>query len=203
MPYEYDIFISYRRHAETLRWIKDHFVPLLEVHVDFELGRKPTIFLDEQIESGASLPLDLGKALGASRVLLMLWTGNYLASVWCTEELSQMLVREKEANLRTLEHPYGVVIPAFIHDGERFPADLRYIKPVEIQNTFNVRMSTTGGTAAELAAALNAKAKDIADCIQNAPDWRATWPKEAVDAFVSKFHQQLALQTTVPRFTQP
>lgn len=203
MSYQHDIFISYRRHPETHFWITEHFVPLLALHVDQELGRKPQIYVDDQIESGASWPISLGAALGGSRTLIALWSGNYLSSVWCTEELSHMLCREREAQLRTLSRPHGVVIPAFIHDGEKFPPDLRHIQHFEVQKSFNVRMARNSPRAEELDASLTAQAPAIAACIDNAPEWRETWPKEAADQFFQRFHQGAAVQTTVPRFAGP
>src|SRR6478609_2128376 len=100
MSYQHDIFISYRRNSETYVWIMEHFVPLLQLRVELELGRKPDIFVDNQIDSGTSWPASLGVALGGSRVLIALWSANYLASVWCAAELSHMLGRELEAKLR-------------------------------------------------------------------------------------------------------
>jgi hypothetical protein len=141
MSYQHDIFISYRRNPETYVWITEHFVPLLTLRVELELGRKPLIYVDDQIESGTSWPASLGAALGGSRVLIVLWSGNYLTSVWCTEELSHMLGREREAKLRTVDRPRGVVIPAFIHDDEKFPPDLQHIEHFEVQKFFNVRMA--------------------------------------------------------------
>jgi hypothetical protein len=202
MAYKHDIFVSYRRHPETCLWITEHFVPLLELRVEFELGRKPKIYVDDQVETGASWPASLGAALGASRILIPLWTGNYLNSVWCTEELSHMLVRESEEKLRTLARPHGVIVPAFIHDGERFPPALQHIKPLEIQKTFNVRMARNSPRAEELDSALTAQAAAIAACIQHAPSWRKEWPKKAAARFFKKFHERAdALQKTVPRFT--
>jgi hypothetical protein len=204
MSYQHDIFISYRRNAETYAWIKEHFEPLLTLRVEMELGRKTVIYVDDQIETGTSWPGALGAALGASRILVALWSGNYLASVWCAEELSQMLVREREAKLRTAARPYGVVIPAFIHDGEQFPADLSYIQHFEIQKSFNVRMARNSPRAEELDTALTAQAPAIAACINSAPAWRKAWPAQAVSALFKQFHQQAAAaQKTVPRFTRP
>lgn len=80
MPYTHDIFISYRRNEETLRWIKEHFIPLLALRVGMELDRDPAIFLDEQIESGTSWPVTLAQALGCSRILILLWSGNCLSN---------------------------------------------------------------------------------------------------------------------------
>jgi hypothetical protein len=171
--------------------------------VELELGRNPAIYLDDQVESGQSWPVALGTALGESRVLIPLWTGNYLTSVWCTEELSHMLSREREAQLRTLAKPHGVVIPAFIHDGEKFPKDLAHIQYFEIQKTFNVRMARNSPLAETLDSELTRQAATIAACIDHAPEWRKTWPETAAKQLFKKFHQQVeAVQTTVPRFTR-
>jgi len=203
MSYKHDIFISYRRNAETYVWIKEHFVPLLTLRVEFELGRKPLIYVDDQIESGTSWPASLGAALGGSRTLIALWSGNYLASIWCTQEISHMLSREREAKLRTVDHPQGVIIPAFIHDGEKFPRELQHIKPFEVQTCFNVRMARNSPRAEELDAALATQAEAIAACIKRAPAWRQAWPKQAAAGFFRQFYQEAEpRQTTVPRFTR-
>jgi hypothetical protein len=171
------------------------------VRVEFELGRKPKIFVDDQIESGTSWPNALGVALGASRILIPLWTRNYLSSVWCTEELTHMLGRESDERLRTLARPYGVIVPAFIHDGECFPAKLRHIQYFEIQKTFNLRMARTSARAEELDAALTAHAPAIAACIDQAPAWRKAWPKKAAARLFKQLHQSSDGQQTMPRFT--
>jgi hypothetical protein len=203
MSYKYDIFVSYRRNPETLGWIKEHFQPLLSLRLEFELKRSPRIFVDEQIESGSSWPPALGAALGASRVLIVLWTGNYLASVWCTEEFSQMLSRENEAKLRTVVKPHGLIVPAFIHDGDSFPADLKHIQPFQIQSCFSPRMARNSQRAEDLDVVLAAQAPAIASSIRSAPPWRKKWPVKAAAAFNRRFRRHAeSVQTTVPRFTQ-
>ncbi len=201
MSYKHDIFISYRRDPETLRWIKRHFVPLLSLHVGFELARPPAIYLDEQIESGSSWPLSLAHALGASRVLLPLWTANYFTSPWCTEEFGQMLRREEMLKLRTPKKPNGLIIPAFIHDGKSFPAKLQYIQRFEIQPCFNPRMATDSPLAEALAATLATEAPAIAARIRNAPRWRKEWVAAAATGFQKAFRQRAKTQQKVPRFT--
>lgn len=203
MSYYYDIFISYRRDPETLTWINEHFVPILTQRLDFELGRKPKFYIDQQMEVGSSWPPALGAALGTSRVLIALWTGNYLESVWCTHEFAQMLSREKEAKLRTVTKPLGLVIPAFIHDGESFPVAIKHIQPLEIQPTFNSRMSRTSVRAEQLADALAQHAPAIAASIKGAPAWRKNWATKAAATFYKLFHQHaLSEQKSVPRFTR-
>jgi hypothetical protein len=202
MDYQHDIFISYRRNPETLTWIKMHFVPLLELRVEMELERKPSIYLDSQVDSGASWPVSIGRALGTSRVMITLWTGNYLASVWCAEELAHMLAREEKCHLRTVERPHGLVVPAFIHDGDKFPIELSHIQHFEIQSSFNVRMAKDSPRAEDLDSALKDQAPAIAACIENAPAWQREWPKEAAAKFFERFYQRAkAQQTSLPRFT--
>jgi hypothetical protein len=204
VSYRHDIFISYRRDPETLIWINEHFLPLLRLRVGMELERAPTIFIDDQIESGTSWPQSLGIALGSSRTLISLWTGNYLSSVWCAEELSHMILRERAEKLRSSTRPYGVIIPAFIHDGERFPPELSYMQRFEIQKCFNVRMARNSPRAEELDASLVAHAPSIAACIRNAPAWRASWSHSAAASIYHQFHRKVeSEQKTVPRFTAP
>jgi hypothetical protein len=203
VTYIHDIFISYRRDPETLAWINEHFLPLLKLRVGMELGREPNVFIDDQIESGTSWPQALGTALGGSRILMPLWTGNYLSSVWCAEELSHMVIREQKAGLRTPTRPHGVIVPAFIHDGERFPAALGHMQYFEIQKCFNVRMARNSPRAEELDASLGAQAPSIAACIENAPAWRAGWSASGAAQLYKRFHQKVeAEQRTVPRFTR-
>jgi hypothetical protein len=44
VTYEYDIFLSDQRDSGSRQWRVEHFQPLLEVHVELELGRKVTVF---------------------------------------------------------------------------------------------------------------------------------------------------------------
>jgi hypothetical protein len=201
MPYHYDLFLSYRRNQETRTWITDHFIPLLELRVEMELGRSLSIFVDDKIETGLSWPLELGTALGCSRVLMVLWSGNYLTSKWCATELSQMLARERETGARTQHRPHGLILPAFIHDGDKFPLDLNHIQRFEIQKSFNVRMARNSPRAEELDTVLGHQARAIASAIDHAPEWKTDWATNAAQEFINKFYQaNEPVQGTVPRF---
>src|SRR4051794_9276077 len=103
MGYQYDIFISYRRQPETLTWIREHFLPLLDHWVGLELGRDPSVFVHEisqRIAPGAHWPAALNDCLVASRVLIALWTKNYFTSRWCASEFAHMLAREQSRSGR-------------------------------------------------------------------------------------------------------
>jgi hypothetical protein len=202
--YEHDIFISYRRQADTRLWITKHFAPRLEARVELELGRRPSIFVDDRIESGTSWPDSLGAALGTSRILIPLWTKTFLSSAWCAAELSHMLGREEVEGLRKGERRYGIIVPAFIHDGDTFPRALSHIQYFEIQKTYIAHMPREGRLAAKLEAALAAQAPAIAKCIDEAPPWRESWSRDAAAQFFDLFYQKNApVQTSPPRLTAP
>lgn len=202
MSYRHDIFISYRRNPETLEWIKIHFLPLLSLRVELELSRRPRIFLDEQLSCGTSWPLQLGTELGCSRIMIALWTGNYLHSNWCSLELSHIVARERETGRRTFDNPRGLLIPAMIHDGDRFPAELADVQYFEIQRCFNVRMARDSPRAEELDSILAKEAPAIAKAIAHAPPWRANWPAEAAqDLHRILFRAEELQQRRLPKFS--
>src|SRR5687767_6586329 len=104
MAYEHDIFISYKRDPEALEWIRRFLKPLLTHRVQMELGRSVVVYVHEvgdQVPAGTAWPAELGEVIAHSRVLLALWSGDYLTSEWCRQELSLMLRREKSARART------------------------------------------------------------------------------------------------------
>ena len=201
MAYTNDIFISYRRNAETLEWINNHFVPLLSLRLGFELGRTPDIYIDTQLETGVSWKNQLGNELARSRILFILWSGNYLNSEWCTLEMCLMLARERMTNRRTAENPRGLVIPAFIHDGEKFPYQASDVQYFEIQKTFNVRMAKDSVRAEELDSILTTQAPAIAKAIEEAPAWREDWIQLTADDLYQQLFKGEISQTTLPRFS--
>ena len=201
MAYKNDIFVSYRRNSETLEWINIHLIPLLSLRLEFELCRKPIIFVDDQIETAVSWPIQLGTELARSRILLVLWSGNYLNSKWCTEEMSLMLERERETKRRTINNPRGLVVPAFIHDGEKFPFKRSDIQYFEIQKCFNLRMAKDSVRAEELDAILTTEAPAIAKAIQNAPAWRTAWTRCSAKKMCDLLYKRQAPQKTLPRFS--
>jgi hypothetical protein len=203
LAYEYDIFLSYKRHAEARRWLVDHFQPLLEYYVELELGRRPTVFRDDQnMEAGTTWPAHLGQALGNSRVLVALWTKTYFYSDWCSRELSTMLARERDAQLRTAEQPDGLIVPVILHDCEPVPADLTHLQHVAIRDFFNPRMRHDSPLGEGLASRISASiAPGVAAAIEAAPQWRQGWPGATAEAFLAMVKRDGApRQNKLPRW---
>lgn len=202
MQYAHDIFISYKRHPEAYGWIKSHFEPLLAMYVELELGRTPNIFIDSSLEAGTTWPLELGARLGASAVLVALYTRTYFHSEWCGRELGVMLEREQAEGYRTVERPRGLIVPAVLHDCERLPDAVANIQCREIRECFNPRMSRESPRAERLADEIAMLAVSVAHAIEGAPQPRPGWSRSAGEAFLrSTSRSPAGGQTVVPRMS--
>ena len=87
--YVYDVFISYRRVQIVEEWLAkgEFFYPLLENYLQFDLPRKPNIFLDKLVlKPGDKWASELELALRTSRCLLLIGTPDYFRSAWCSAE---------------------------------------------------------------------------------------------------------------------
>ncbi len=197
MGYEYDIFISYRRTDFTRKWIEEYFVPKLKLFVFLEIDIEPTVFIDDQIEFGDTWPATLGNALGKSKVIIPLWSKNYLKSIWCTCEISHMLQRESKAGYRTAQKPNGLVFPTIIHDGETMPAPLLIIQKIEIQKYFKP-IAKDSIAAEEFHEKLEPLGKIVANAIEQAPAWQEEWQTEAVGDFFDLFYNANKIQQSTP-----
>ncbi len=202
MSYIYDVFISYRRDDLTRYWIETHFVPLIALHIKNELGRDPEIYIDSKLESGTHWPISLGKALGASRIIIPLWSKTFLNSMWCSCEIGHMVERESKTGFRTFEKPGGLIFPTIIHDGETLPVQLSTIQKFEIQECYNVRMSIDSPKAEILDDKLKPLGKEISEAIMNAPEWQEDWQIQAVNSFVQQYHISTgSQQNSAPKFS--
>ncbi|HEX3483338.1 MAG TPA: toll/interleukin-1 receptor domain-containing protein [Kofleriaceae bacterium] len=205
MAYEYDIFLSYKRHPEARQWLVEHFQPLLEFHVELELGHRVTVFRDDQDdEAGASWPAHLGRALGNSRTLVALWTRTYFHSEWCSRELSTMLARERDERFRTAERPGGLIFPVVLHDCEQLPRKLVPLHYVAMQECFQTRMARNSQTAEILAQQIKDRlAPSVASAVKAAPRWRPSWPlKSATQLLNAILRRRPPRQSQVPRHSR-
>src|SRR5262245_28673833 len=109
--YEHHIFISYRRmDDEWVRWTRENFVRTLRSLLRPALG-SVSIYMDEQIETGASWPAHLAHAHARSRLLVPILSRDYFSSDWCRLELSLMFHREKQLCFRTPANPAVLILP--------------------------------------------------------------------------------------------
>jgi hypothetical protein len=205
MGYEHDIFVSYRRDPEALIWIERFLKPIVRHRVRMELEREVQIYVHEigedQVHAGTAWPIELGEVIARSRILIALWSGDYLSSEWCQEELAIMLDRERQAKSRSIRNKYGLVIPIVAHDGETIPRRLAAAQQLNVAECFNSRMPNNGPLAELLVNRVATHAKGIANAIKAAPPWRASWPTRAAKKMLSTFQANQRSQRTLPRFS--
>jgi hypothetical protein len=202
MSYRYDIFISYRRDEETKRWIDDHFVPLLKHRVRSELKRPLDIYIDDKLEAGVFWPSQLGEEISLSRILIPLWSGDYLNSVWCTCEITHMLEREINTDRNGKQNTTRLIFPVIVHDGENLPLEISGIQYIDVKKFFNSRMNIYNESAEKLSYELGNAAQGIANLIINAPPIQSDWKIEAVNKFYNQYYEQArAEQVNLSKFT--
>jgi hypothetical protein len=201
--YEYDIFLSYRRLGAASDWVKNHFKPVLKSALAPELGRDPEIYFDNRVETGATWPVELGRNLGRSRILICLWSRTFLSSEWCKKELNLMWKREQILGLRTPAHPNGVVAVSIIHDGETMPDELSISQRSEIAEFYNPMMRIDSPKRESFFTKMQSCAAGIAEMIECAPPFDETWEHEAAEEVYEVYLAgQPPRQPTQPRYTQ-
>ena len=199
MSYEFDVFISYRRHGEWPIWVRELFMPLLSHWLGEELGREPKVFVDYEIRKGDAWPHELAYALSKSRVLVALWTPTYFNSKWCKSELAHMWTRETQCGFRTKDNPKGLIFPASLHDGDNFPKDAKVIQYAELQQCSNVRIAKGSVIQEELDRRIREWMPDVARGIGYSPEFEESWSDLAFETMISLFHGKAVEQRTVPR----
>ena len=160
-----------------------------------------TVFLDYEVETGASWPRSLGQALSQSRVLVPLLSRQYFSSSWCQLEFGHMLAREAKCGFRTAGRASGLIVPAHIHDGESFPARAREIQAAQLQLYTNVRLSRESRTEELLSEEIRRWVPDVAEAIRAAPIYDDSWTDLAVQQFVCQFAAAEASQDLPPKLS--
>ena len=177
--YEFDVFLSYKRHDLILSWLVE-----VEKRLSFwltqELGGKPAkIFFDkESIETGMNWPIRLRDALQKSRCLVGIWSPEYFRSKWCVTEWRTFQERE-----RVLGFNDGrLILPLRFHDGEWFPDDAKAIQCLDVSScTSTLPAFWDTDRAVELENTIKQFTARVADVVINAPPYDPEWPTKDAD----------------------
>jgi TIR domain len=181
MPYEHDLFISYRRRGDVKGWVQNHFYPRLKEGLTNQLPCEPTIWLDVEQEEGVDWPLNIRHALLRAKYLVAVWTPDYSRSRWCVAEWKSMLEREKHLGMRTKNNPRGLVYPIKYSDGQHFDP---IAKATECKKDFSAQLNypypSWAGSTTYLAFhdRVNEVAADLANWLDEGkvPMWNEDWP---------------------------
>jgi hypothetical protein len=177
VPYQIDVFISYRRNGTVQSWVRNHFAPRLQQCLADNLDYEPEVFLDEQVETGVHWPHRLANALRHTRILVPVWSAQYFRSAWCLAEWRSMTERERLLGLCTPEQPQGLIYPIVFADSENFPDEARQRQARDLRE-WNVPDLQYQQTEAwiELHRQIRAIAIELAHLLPQVPAWRPDWP---------------------------
>lgn len=177
--YMYDVFISYRHKPPVLKWVANHFYPLLEQWLPNSMpyNQETKIFIDSQIETGSEWPAKLRQALRMSRCLLAVWSPDYFRSEWCQAELQTMLRREQLLGLRTEENPSGLIYAVLFAGSHLLPPEVRAIQYLDLHK-WNCPHSVYRNTRPYVGfdRKIQGLSEELARMIQSAPPWQNNWP---------------------------
>jgi len=171
--YQYEVFLSYKRHNLTLDWTRQ-VTQRLKLWLTEELGgREARIFVDETIDVGDDWPEALRLALKRSRCMVCIWSPSYFQSSWCVSEWKSFLAREKLLKMK----PHGLIAPLRFHDGEHFPKEATNVEWADVAPfAVTVPAFWNSPKAMELEAVLKPFARSVAKIIEGAPKFRNDWP---------------------------
>lgn len=190
MSYHYDVFLSYRRIELWPKFVNKHFLPMLTHWLHTELGKKPRIYFDvNDIETGASWPHVLANAVATSKVMICLWSREYLSSDWCKAEFGLMLARRKATS--GPNDPLPLILTVIIHDGDDFPEEFSDIQQLSIRDYASPHIGEDSPTKELLDKEIKKLAEHVYNAIQRVPDYDPGWRNLAIDEFVRTFKSNL------------
>ena len=172
MPYEYEIFFSYKRNVESDAWHEK-----LKNKIKYWVGEEPDIdqvrvFFDvEEIQTGNRWREKIAEALRTSKCLVCILSPQYFRSKYCVAELLSFY---KRSELMRTE----LIAPASRVDGRNFPP---LAQEFQIKSFNNYFLTATRFWDTELAVEFEDRlikpfARDVANLIRRAPPSSPDFP---------------------------
>jgi hypothetical protein len=198
MPYQHDVFISYRRQELWTPWTRDHFKKLLKAYLQPELGVDPDIFVDERIQVGADWVDALGEHLATSKAMVAIFSGDYFASDWCLHELDLMLARSNAASKGKPTH-IPLVVPVIVHDGKLIPPEAKRIQPADMVKFRTACINEASPDYYEFSKAMGQLAPQVTEVISKAPVFESKWISQYRARFNKVYQASIQLKNLEPK----
>jgi hypothetical protein len=177
MGYDFEIFFSYKRSAESNAWHTGLKVALARWVSEEFGGEDIRIFFDlEDINVGSMWNAKIVKALCASTCLVAVWSPEYFRSKYCVAE---WLTFDRRSKLTNRE----LIAPASRQDGKFFPIDARALQIAKFNEyaLIATKFWETPYAADFEVQLIKPFARDVAKLIRQAPDFVDSFPVVDID----------------------
>ena len=196
---------------DWVRWTRENFVRPLRSLLRPDPGASGSggallrpalgdvqIFLDEQIETGASWPARLAAAHTRARLLIPILSRDYFNSDWCRLELALMCERERMLGYRTPANPQVLILPFIIDDGDCFPPEVQAMQGEKIHEFAQPWMCTNTPKQEAFAEHLRRWCPRVEQALQFVPPINSSWESLAQDQFKQMFQIKTEKVKTLP-----
>lgn len=139
MPYQFDVFISYKRGRINDQWLTEIFLPFFESYLDDELPHRPKIFLDKTgLTPGVDFNNELFQNLICSKCLVAICSPPYFRrSEWCIKEFLTMKYMQEYYKLGVHTVPRTLIWPVIYREIQPLPDIIKNINFLDYSE-FNV-----------------------------------------------------------------
>ena len=191
MPYQNDVFISYRREEYLWTpWARDYLKKALQSYLQRELGVPANVFFDEQIPVGSNYVEHLAEALAQSKIMVAVLSRDYFSSPWCVHELDLMIERAAGNDL---------IIPIVVHDGEVIPDAVGKLQYADFKKFANPALCDAGPLYAEFYQAFAQLAPRIGKAIEDGPAFDAQWLRRFKRRLAEVYEASRAKKEILPK----
>jgi hypothetical protein len=178
MPYEYEIFVSYRRSSVAGKWVTGFLLPLLKARLNEQAPFEVRVSCDTEMEAGVRYPAELQSRLRGSGLLLAIWSADYFRSAWCMAEWRSFREREDRLGYFTRERPASLVYPIRYADGEYFHPEAKLAQCRHDFSNLNYAFDGFPLTAKymEFEDRVRQMAQELVGRLNDLPVWRPDFP---------------------------
>ena len=173
MPYQYDVFVSYKRGRINEQWLNEIFFPFFENYLDNELPHTPRIFIDKTgLTPGVDFSNQLFRSLMYSKCMLSIWSPPYFRkSEWCVKELLTMQYKQDHHKIGVATVPRTLIWPILYREIDELPSFVKNINYLDYSK-FNVvgEAFFKSEKSLEFQEKLQEDICSIVDIINNVPD---------------------------------
>jgi hypothetical protein len=170
--YLYDVYISYSHDPHITSWLRELFLPVLQINLTFEFPRQVNVFMDfQELRLGETFRAELAEAINRSRICIALLTPRYFTSEWCLIEFESFLRRSRLSGVKN-----ALVLPVKLSGGDHFPSIVRHIQMVDFSEFFISSPSfRSSAKYLDFELATRDLARQASRMIEKAPPFDSNW----------------------------